>query len=244
MLRMPFRNPLSTNYLFRALALFDMDGTLIPSGINNGGHARAVFMALEKLCGIRDATLEGIDYHGLTDTQLIYALLAKSRKEKTVTPEMLYAIFTEMTNFYVNENANIDIHPLPGVRDLFISLLQKGVMIGIVTGAIGGIARFKLRKAGLFRFARISEFGDQALRRSDLIISALRKNEQNKWTSREKVYLFGDTPRDIEAGKVVGLKTIGVATGLVSKESLAIVTPDYLFDNLMDTALLLKIILG
>lgn len=231
-------------YMFRALTLFDMDGTLIPSGINNGGHARAVFRALEKICGVRNATLDGIDYHGLTDTQLIYALLAKSRMEKTVTPEMLYAIFTEMTNSYVNENTNIDIRPLPGVRDLFNALLHKGVMIGVVTGAIGGIARFKLRKAGLYSFARVKEFGDQALRRSDLIISALRKNEQNKWTQKDKIYLFGDTPRDVEAGKSVGLKTIGVATGLVSKKDLTIASPDYLFDNLTNTALLLKIILG
>ncbi len=235
------------SHAFRALALFDMDGTMLPlSSLKSGnnGHARAIFGALDKVCGIKDASLDGINYHGFTDTQIVYALLEKYGIEKNVNQETLFAIFAEMARFHRAETANIDICPLPGVKELLSTLLRNGVVLGVVTGAIKEIARLKLRKAGLTGYFKIRVFGDQALLRSDLVRLALRQNEENNWAPENRVFLFGDTPKDIEAGKVCRVKTIGVATGLVSREELAKTLPDYLFDDLTDTALLLKTILG
>ncbi|MFA6296330.1 MAG: HAD hydrolase-like protein [Patescibacteria group bacterium] len=230
--------------MFKVLVLFDMDGTLIPSGINNGGHGKAVYYALEKVCGIKDASLDGIDYHGLTDTQLIYALLAKYGMDKIVAHEKLFAIFSEMAAFYESDVRQMEICALPGVKELLRALIRNGVALGVVTGAVEGIAKCKLRKAGLIPFFRIRQFGDQALQRLDLVKMALKKNEENHWAPEDRVFLFGDTPRDVKTGKIAGVKTIGVSTGLVSREELVIASPDYLFDDLTNTAHLLKIILG
>lgn len=233
-------------YQFKALALFDLDGTLIASGINNGGHAKAVFKALDVVCGIRGASLGGIDYHGLTDTQVVYALLAKYGMDKDIGHDKLFAIFSEMAGIYRAEMqaANINIYPLPGVVKLLSTLLRHGVLLGVVTGSSKGIARHKLRNAGLARNFWIRQFGDEALSRSDLVRMALKKNDDNHFAPIDRIFLFGDTKRDIETGKIVGVKTIGVATGMVSKAELEKAAPDYLLDDLTNTAHLLKIVLG
>ena len=50
----------------------------------------------------------------------------------------------------------------------------------------------------------------------------------------DRIYVIGDTPRDIECGKAFGALTVGVATGHYSREELASHAPDFLFDNLSD----------
>ena len=43
----------------------------------------------------------------------------------------------------------------------------------------------------------------------------------------EKIFLIGDTPRDIIGGQKVGIRTIGVATGDFSEEELAQAGADF-----------------
>ena len=46
--------------------------------------------------------------------------------------------------------------------------------------------------------------------------------------SPSDVYVIGDTPLDVAAGKKAGFKTIGVGTGFASWESLVHSRPDHL----------------
>ena len=50
----------------------------------------------------------------------------------------------------------------------------------------------------------------------------------------DRIYVIGDTPRDIECGKAFGAKTVAVATGYYSREALASHDPDFLFDDFSD----------
>ena len=45
------------------------------------------------------------------------------------------------------------------------------------------------------------------------------------------IYYIGDTTGDIKEGKQAGIKTVGVTWGWHSKEKMAAVKPDYLFDT-------------
>ncbi|TET60029.1 hypothetical protein E3J48_07135 [Candidatus Aerophobetes bacterium] len=57
------------------------------------------------------------------------------------------------------------------------------------------------------------------------------------------VFLFGDTPRDMIAGKEAGIRTIGVTTGVYSKLQLENAGADFVLKSLEDTNEVLKIIL-
>jgi len=54
----------------------------------------------------------------------------------------------------------------------------------------------------------------------------------------------GDTPRDIKAGKVTGVKTIGVASGHSSREELEKAWADFVLDGLKDTRWVLELVMG
>lgn len=55
-------------------------------------------------------------------------------------------------------------------------------------------------------------------------------------------YIIGDTGIDIKTGKTLGLKTIAVTYGFMSKEVLKNYKPDYLIDDIMDIKKILEII--
>ena len=57
-------------------------------------------------------------------------------------------------------------------------------------------------------------------------------------------WLFGDTPKDMRAGKHGGVATVGVATGIYTIQQLAGAGADFVFQDLKDTSRVLKIILG
>ena len=61
-------------------------------------------------------------------------------------------------------------------------------------------------------------------------------------TAKSFLWVIGDTPRDVEAGKIAGAKTIAVATGGSDTETLRATEPDFLFDNLSDSPAFLSIL--
>ena len=146
-----------------------------------------------------------------------------------------------MGQFYWQEYKDASFKLLPGVQELLVALLRRGIMCGLVTGAIDQIGRFKLRKTGLVRYFPIQHFGNETLTRADLVRKALKRNALNHWAPFGNIVLFGDTKRDVEAGKSAGIRTVGVATGRFSKDQLKEVSPDFVLDDLTDTKAILKI---
>jgi phosphoglycolate phosphatase len=83
------------------------------------------------------------------------------------------------------------------------------------------------------------------LKRSVLVKNALKASEAKIGViDKEKIFLIGDTPRDILGGQKIGVRTIGVATGDFSKEELVIAGAEFIFEDLKDTKKVLKIILN
>jgi phosphoglycolate phosphatase-like HAD superfamily hydrolase len=67
------------------------------------------------------------------------------------------------------------------------------------------------------------------------------KRAKEKFNFKGEVFVIGDTPNDIIAGKEANVKTIVVATGVYSKKKLMKFNPDYVFENLEDTNKIIKI---
>ncbi|MCK5095470.1 MAG: HAD hydrolase-like protein, partial [Spirochaetes bacterium] len=78
-------------------------------------------------------------------------------------------------------------------------------------------------------------FGSDDSDRTNLVRIAVNRAEADyNFKNNSNVFLFGDTPKDIKAGKEAGVTAIGVATGMFLKEALAKAGADFIFENLED----------
>ena len=104
-------------------------------------------------------------------------------------------------------------------------LKKKGFELGLITGNLKKIAMAKLKLAGIDSYFSFGGFGDN-LDRNDVAMEAIKGREGSE------IFLVGDTPLDIIAGKKIGAKTIGITTGIYSVEELKDVGADMVVNNL------------
>jgi len=126
---------------------------------------------------------------------------------------------------------------IPGAKRALESLRGKGVKIGIVTRN----CEEAVRKV----FPDINDFCDVFVSRNsvkkvkphpDHLIYVM---ESLKTSGRESV-MVGDHIIDIQAGKRVGMKTIGVLTGRTKKEEFEQAGADHIFRNAIEVCELLE----
>jgi phosphoglycolate phosphatase-like HAD superfamily hydrolase len=133
---------------------------------------------------------------------------------------------------------NIDkkyIKILPGVKDCLDIFEKRNVILGIVSGGLEKIVEIKLKIACIEKYFKLGAFGDFSEKRSDLVKYAIKKAEKiYREVSKKDIFIVGDTPLDIECGKVNGVKTIAIATGYYSEKDLLKYKPDYVFRNFLE----------
>ncbi len=222
------------------LVLFDIDNTLL-----NGSecHKLAFNEGIKVAYGV-ETSIDTIDYLGMTDMEIIYEVLKiHGFVEQTVALKLQECIDIMADTF--NKCAfNYQIKVLGGVKELLDKLITSRVIIGLVTGNIESIAWRKLQIAGLESYFSLGGFGSEDIKRSNLIRLAIRRAaDKFDFKFNDNVYVFGDTPRDIRAGKEARVKTVGVATGRFTKDQLKENGADTVFPDLSDTSSVLKVIL-
>ena len=224
----------------RKLALFDIDKTLIRS---SKAHIRAFSEAFKEVYGVNTG-IDIIDHHGMIDQQIIIEVLQKRGLDDETIHSKLEKCMKVMTDSFNKVIDSDDVDVLSGVRELLEELGKHSILMGLVTGNLEPIAFGKLRKVNLDSFFKIGGFGNESINRTDLVKLAIEK-AKNKFDLRidNNVFLFGDTPRDMIAGKEAGIKTIGVTTGVYSRLQLENAGADFVLKSLEDTNEVLKIIL-
>ena len=223
----------------KTLLLWDIDGTLIHSG---GAGERALIAALADKFGIA-GTLEDIELAGRTDPWIARRVLAKF--DLPDTPANLTRYLAGYLQALPGEMANPHARTLPGVRILLTVLARRGdVAQGLLTGNLRRGAEIKLRHHDLWEHFAFGAFADDSEMRNDLGPHALRRSRQHHSVTfaAERVFVIGDTPHDIACGKVIGARTIGVATGRYRVAELAAHAPTAVFENFADTAAFLRVI--
>ena len=137
-----------------------------------------------------------------------------------------------------------EVIALDGVRESLNELSKSNVLLGLVTGNLEPIAMNKLKKANLDHYFRVGGFGTDDIDRANLVKLAIKRAIKNfDFKFNNNVSLFGDTPQDMKAGKKAGIKTIGIATGIYSKEQLEGAGADIVLENLKDKNAVLEIVL-
>ncbi len=223
------------------LFLFDVDYTLVDGA---DGHKYALGVALEKVFGFK-FDINTFDYLGKTDKQIIKEVLKNKGFNDQLIESKLQEVVDNMVDTFKKVVDVFPIKVLPGVQELLDELKRRDVLLALVTGNVEPIARGKLDKVKLNEYFQFGGFGSDGIRRADLIRTAIARAERNHgFLFENNVYIFGDTPRDIEAGKEVGVKTVGVATGSHSMEDLKKAGADFVFTNLRNTQEVIKTLLG
>jgi phosphoglycolate phosphatase-like HAD superfamily hydrolase len=213
------------------LLLWDIDGTLMTAG--RAGH-RALERALHATCGI-DAGLGDIELAGRTDRWIARRLF--QRHGIPQTEEHFAAYLGAYLAALPEELPRTEVHALAGVAELLARLALRGDCThALLTGNLRQGAETKLRYVGLWSHFRFGAFADDAEERNDLGHHALRRAREagGRDHAPGQVIVIGDTPHDIECGKVIGARTVAVATGRFRADELAAHSPTRVLRDLTD----------
>jgi phosphoglycolate phosphatase-like HAD superfamily hydrolase len=224
----------------KKLILWDIDGTLI---VSHGAGMRAMEKALTKRFGVK-VSLDTIDWAGRTDTWLTGEIFRHVGLPDT--PQNAHDYLEAYLELLPQElAAGPQGHVLPGVFELLEQLHRRAdVAQGLLTGNLKRGAEFKLTHYKVWHYFEFGAFADDSPRRNDLGPHALRRAKERHAVEFDpaNTFILGDTPHDIECGKVIGAKTIGVATGRYHVEELAAHQPTAVFKDFSDTAAFLRVI--
>lgn len=222
------------------LVLFDIDKTLIKT---TKAHGAVFSETFNKVYGI-DTNIDIIEHHGMTDLQIVFEVLKKNGlDEATIKSKLEEYIKVVLSSFRERINKE-EIILLDGVRELLDELNKKDVLMGLVTGNLEPVAEIKLKMVGLNDYFKVGGFGSDDVNRTNLVKIAIKKAEDNfNFKFNNNVFLIGDTPRDMKAGKEAGVKTIGVMTGIYLEGQLKEGGADFVLPDLKNKEEILKIIL-
>lgn len=222
------------------LVLFDIDKTLIKG---SKSHHIAFSKAFKEVYGV-NTTIDIINHAGMTEQQVIIEVLKKNGLEEELIKSKLRQCMEVMVECFNKNVGNEEIIVLDGVKELLEELKKHNVIMGLLTGNLEPIAMGKLKKVGLNHYFKVGGFGSDNINRTNLVKLAIKRAEENfGFKFNDNVFLFGDTPKDIKAGKQARVKTIGVITGIYSKKQLENAGADFILENLKDTNKVLEIIL-
>ncbi|HVU35487.1 MAG TPA: HAD family hydrolase [Opitutaceae bacterium] len=221
----------------KILLLWDIDGTLIASG---GAGMRALTVALRRVFGI-DGSLADIDFAGRTDRWIIREVFRKF--SLPATEENFARYFEGYVAALPAELANPNARVLPGVQEVLRAAAAHGqIAQGLLTGNMRRGAQVKLAHHGLWEHFPFGAFADDSEFRNDLGPHAVRRAREHHRVefAAANVWVIGDTPHDIACGKVIGARTLALATGGYSLDHLRSHAPTLVLDDLADTATVLK----
>jgi phosphoglycolate phosphatase len=195
-----------------AVALFDIDGTLTASPDLN--HQRAAAAALQDVYGQRAAEgeLETPAFHGLTTPGLAHSFLSR----RGLTEEMVDLRLAEWRDAMLTHFLRIAgerPHPIlfSEARAAIAELQSAGLAIALLTGNYRSISEAKLAAVGIWNEfdPELGGFGDDAVSRVD-VAQAAKNRIEARFGAGTRIYVIGDTPRDVECGEAIGAVTVAV----------------------------------
>jgi len=217
--------------------LFDLDGTLVNAG---GAGRKALDRAVQNVHGVRHIGRE-LGLAGKTDlrnfSEAIERAIGRRPKKSELDRVLLEYVRLLPRQVQVAVRAKT-YKKTPGITRLLQRLSKEAdVMLGLGTGNMEKGAWIKLKPSGLDHHFSFGGYGSDAYHRPALLRKAVaRAREQlgGKRIYRKDVFVIGDTPLDVSAGKRAGYRTIAVATGYSDYASLRASDPDHLARDFRD----------
>jgi len=226
------------------LVLFDIDGTLLWS---DGAGRRAIHRALIEIFGDTGPAEHRFD--GKTDPQIVRELMRFVGHDDTHIDEHMDALFTRYVACLREELKDPTHHaaPLPGVMPLLDALVGRSdVTLGLLTGNLVDGARAKLEAVGIDpAIFVVGAFGTDHELRPELPAIAQQRARDLLGVDvpGSRIVIIGDTPADVECGRDIGARAIGVASGRYSVDDLLAHGAAAVFEDLCDTEAVMRAIL-
>src|SRR5262245_65415355 len=127
------------------------------------------------------------------------------RGGRTVPVESILENYLTHLQQEVNTSATYRI--LPGIDEVLGELTERpDVLLGLATGNIERGARIKLERGNLNQYFAFGGFGSDSEDRTTLVRRAaeIGASRSGAALSSSDVFVIGDTPRDIAAGREAG----------------------------------------
>jgi phosphoglycolate phosphatase-like HAD superfamily hydrolase len=219
------------------LVLFDIDGTIL---LTDGAGRRAVHRALIEVFGSTGPADHRFD--GKTDPQIVRELMRHEGHADAYIDARMARLLDRYVH-HLDEELRVGaagVRLMPGVAELLDALeARDDVVLGLLTGNLAAGARAKLAAAGIDpdRF-RVGAYGSDHETRGALPAVAQRRvrEELGLDIAGSDVVVIGDTPADLECGREIGARAIGVATGQFPVDALWQHGPIAVFADLSSTA--------
>lgn len=207
------------------LILFDIDGTLVRCGSISKQCLAAAF---EKVTN--HSFPESVSLAGKTDPLIVREAFRAVSVAKTDWVEMEQKVLRTYPRFLEDRMADLEAASelLAGVTELLDFLAHRRFPMALLTGNLENTARRKLDVFKLNRFFPVGGFGSDCADRNRLARIALERACRyfDQRFEPERCWVIGDTPRDLEAAKAVGARSLGVATGPFAEPVLEEFFPD------------------
>lgn len=215
------------------LVLFDIDGTILTfRGPSPGPGRTALNRAMLELHGVERAT-EHVRVAGGTDMALARALLGRAGIAADADAiERLLASYLAHLQVVLETRS---YHPIGDVPGVVARLRDGGVKVGLATGNMRSGAQIKLASAGLLSTFSLDQggFGSDAEARADIVRQAIFRCAPEGAT----VVVVGDTKHDVEAGRAVQARVVGVATSEEARAELLTAGADAIVETCGDELL-------
>ena len=199
------------------LILFDIDGTLVHCGATPRRIFKQALLEVFGTAGPIDAWI----FDGKTDPMIVRELMAEAGVpcSREMTERALF-LYSEALQKELPKAPDKKIYP--GVRELLEELGKHPVLLGLLTGNIKRGARAKLESLDLWKYFQFGAFADDAAGRKELAEIAVQRAFElsgREFTGKQ-IVIVGDTEHDINCGRHLGVKAIGVGTGRSSAAKL------------------------
>jgi len=211
------------------LLIWDIDGTLINC---KGVGRKAMNEAFYKMYGITSG-FDAVSMAGRLDERIVKdAMQIHGVKEKD-----LNAFYKAYGKALLGKMKEHQPHVLEGVTTILKETRGTGLVLNTIgTGNCEVGAQMKLEFTGLRKYMEFGSYGSDHDERWALIKEVIAKAHRIKGKAfdKNKIFVIGDTPRDILAGQKNNVKTIALETGNYSREDLKSYKPDHILPSLSD----------
>ena len=224
----------------KKLLLFDIDGTLLQADDATRQAINKTFGEIFKL----ENPQQNVPFAGRTDLG-IFKDVAVTLLGRPFKAGELEQVVERYLSLLTGELARCTFRLMPGVAKLLPLLAaREDFILGLETGNLEPAAYMKLKRGGIDHYFTLGGFGSDSEERAEFIrIAIARARNLNHGTiADDNIFLIGDSPYDIAAGRKAGIKTIGVLTGHADKNVLMAESPTCLLADLSDIPLFLRCI--
>jgi phosphoglycolate phosphatase-like HAD superfamily hydrolase len=220
---------------FRALVLFDIDGTLVRRA---GSHHRdSLVEGVRRVTGLASTTV-GIPVQGMLDPDILTIMMRRAGASLRDIRQALPEVERAAERYYLRVCPEISEKKCPAAVPVLDRLTRRGLLLGLVTGNLTRIGWHKLRRAGLRHYFHFGAFGEMAATRGGLARLAIREARSRNWIARgAPISLVGDSPNDVIAAHGNHIRSIAVRTGITAPADLEAERPDFLLRTLRDLRL-------